>query len=113
MNSIESYEKYAQIRDAVGLRDVNVAEATGVSRASLSQWKAGRSTPKIDKLILICKLLNVDLSTFVGESKSEEHDDSHFRLLYQSLNEDNKRLTEEFMEFLAKKQNINKSKSEG
>ena len=35
------YKVYEQLRDLKGLKDADVARLTGISRASLSQWKSG------------------------------------------------------------------------
>lgn len=44
------YVKYAEIRDLKGLKDNQVANISGICRSTFSDWKAGRSTPKVDKL---------------------------------------------------------------
>ena len=44
------YSKYCDLRDSNGLRDSQVASATGIPRSTFSDWKSGRSAPKIDKL---------------------------------------------------------------
>lgn len=45
-----SYETYAKIRDALGLRDADVSRMAGINRATLPQWKGGYSEPKLDNL---------------------------------------------------------------
>lgn len=44
------YKKYAELRDKFGVTDYEVAQRTGVSTSTLSNWKAGRYTPKVDKI---------------------------------------------------------------
>lgn len=44
-----SYETYAKIRDALGLRDADVSRMAGINRATLPQWKGGYSEPKLEK----------------------------------------------------------------
>lgn len=44
------YKKYAQARDEAGVTDYEVAKQTGISTATLTNWKYGRYTPKIDKI---------------------------------------------------------------
>ncbi len=53
------YEKYARLRDAKGVTDYAVAKETGLSPSVFSDWKAGRSKPKADKLALIAKYFGV------------------------------------------------------
>ena len=44
------YEKYAKLRDEKGITDYRVAADTGISTATLSNWKNGNYAPKFDKL---------------------------------------------------------------
>lgn len=53
------YEIYEKLRDAKGYTNADVGRATGVSTATLSQWKTGRYTPKMDKLEKIASFLHV------------------------------------------------------
>lgn len=55
------YEKYAKKRDELGLTDYRVAKMTGLSRSVFSDWKRGKSKPKVDKLQLIAKALKVKI----------------------------------------------------
>lgn len=60
------YEKYAKLRDERHMTDYRVAKETGISTATLTQWKKGRSTPKVDKMLKIAKLLGVKLEDLVA-----------------------------------------------
>lgn len=53
------YEIYEKLRNEKGLTNADVSRATGISTATLSQWKNGRYTPKMDKLEKIACLLSV------------------------------------------------------
>lgn len=55
------YTKYATLRDKKGVTDYEVAKNTGVSTASLSNWKAGRYSPKTDKLKKIADYFGVTI----------------------------------------------------
>lgn len=59
------YEKYAELRDNAGVTDYEVAKNTGVSTATLSNWKAGRYTPKVDKLQKIADYFEVGIDYFI------------------------------------------------
>lgn len=59
------YEKYILLRDKRGIRDADVANATGIPASTFSDWKKGRSEPKIEKLVKIAKFFEVPLSYFV------------------------------------------------
>lgn len=61
------YKDYAALRDARAMTDADVERETGVRRQTLSDWKAGRYTPKVDKLAKIAKLFHVPLEQLIGE----------------------------------------------
>ena len=63
------YEKYARLRDERGLTDYMVAKEAGLSTATLSNWKNGRYTPKVDKMLRIAAVLNVPLEQIVEPLK--------------------------------------------
>lgn len=54
-----TYDKYSVFRDKKGYTDYKVSLETGISKSTFSGWKAGTFTPKLDKLILISKLLDI------------------------------------------------------
>ena len=59
------YKNYEKILKKKKLTSYQVAKATGVSQSTLSDWKTGRSKPKIDKLIKIADYLGVDVRLFI------------------------------------------------
>jgi len=61
-----TYEKYAEIRDSKGLTDGKIAEMAGFGRSTFSDWKSGRSIPKIDKMQKIAEALKMNYFEFVG-----------------------------------------------
>lgn len=56
---MQSYDIYAKYRDALGMRDADVAKAAHVGKSMLSEWKHGAYKPKIDKLMRIASVLGV------------------------------------------------------
>lgn len=56
------YKVYERLRNERGMTDYQVSQETGISTATLSSWKTGRYTPKVDKLLLIAKLFNVTVT---------------------------------------------------
>ncbi len=46
----KSYDIFSQLMDGKKVRMKDVARATGVAYTSLTDWKSGRSQPKIDKI---------------------------------------------------------------
>lgn len=67
------YEIFEKLCEAKGLTPYKVSKATGIPTATLSNWKAGRYTPKQDKLQKIADFLGVSLEYLMtGEEKAEE-----------------------------------------
>lgn len=65
------YSRYALFRNNKGMNDSQVAKAAGIGNSTISDWKAGRSVPKQDKLMKIAKVLGVDYSEFIGMSSAQ------------------------------------------
>ena len=59
------YAKYVQLRDAKGVRDADVAKATEIPQSVFTDWKNGKSSPKVDKIIKIADFFEVSLDEFV------------------------------------------------
>ena len=53
------YEIYCKLRDSKGLKDSDIAKATGITKSTFSDWKNGRSKPKNAKLQKIADFFNV------------------------------------------------------
>ncbi|MBO5313568.1 MAG: helix-turn-helix domain-containing protein [Clostridia bacterium] len=64
-----SYDVFEHLIRKRGLTPYRVAKETGVSCATLTSWKNGSYTPKIDKLSLIAEYLGVSLGELMGEEK--------------------------------------------
>lgn len=59
------YTKYVEIRDAKGLKDADVSKQTGIQASTFSDWKSGRSKPKLEKLMKIAKVLECSLDELI------------------------------------------------
>ena len=55
---IRHYQTYRAIADEKGLSDCRVSRDVGLAQAVLSEWKSGKSQPKIDKLMKLAKYLD-------------------------------------------------------
>lgn len=55
------YEAYAQYRDRLGYTDYYISKECSIPTSTLSDWKHGRSCPKADTLLRICRLIEVPL----------------------------------------------------
>ena len=86
------YEIYQKLLDMNGVKSADVARATGISNMTFSDWKNGKSTPKMDKIEKIAKYFGVTTDYMMGtesEVPSLSVADEHFELikLYSSLSE--------------------------
>ena len=55
------YAKYAKLRDKKGVTDYRVSEDTKITKSTFSDWKSGRSNPKIDKLKILADYFGVSI----------------------------------------------------
>ena len=65
------YSIYQKLLDEKGLKNADVARATGISNMTLSDWKNGKSTPKQDKLMKIAEFLGVSLEYLMTGKEPE------------------------------------------
>lgn len=67
---LKTYQTFNQIITERNITPYKVATDLGFSPMALSDWKNGKSRPKIEKLLAIAEYLNVDVSAFtVGVDK--------------------------------------------
>ena len=59
------YEKFADLLAKTNKTAYRVAKDTGVSTATLSSWKKGVYTPKLDKLKVLADYFGVDINYFL------------------------------------------------
>lgn len=80
------YEVYQRLLDEKGLKNADVARATGISNMTLSDWKRGKSVPKSDKMRKIAEYLNVSVDYLMtGTEKTYSEEDA---LLDAHISED-------------------------
>lgn len=58
------YEKFRQLLAEHSVTAYRVAKDTGIPQATLCDWKNGRSTPKLDKLVKIADYFGVPINYF-------------------------------------------------
>lgn len=108
------YSIFEQLLKQSGERIKDVSEATGIRAGVFSDWKNGRYTPKIDKLMLIAQHFGVSLEYLTNGEKAEKYylnektaeiaqkvfDDPNLRLLFdaaQDVDPENIRLAAEML----------------
>ena len=61
------YERYVALRNKKGVTDYKVSEATGITKSTFSDWKSGRSKPKVDKLQKLADYFGVPVTELLEE----------------------------------------------
>lgn len=59
-----NYEKFEKLRIEKGVTAKEVSDATGIVQSTFSDWKKGKSKPKVDKLIKLADYFGVPLEYF-------------------------------------------------
>mgnify|MGYP001788016224 CR=1 FL=1 len=65
------YDRFRQLLDEKGITPYRVSKDTGISQVTLSDWKQGKSTPKLNKLLKIANYIGVPLDYLITESTPE------------------------------------------
>lgn len=84
-----------EFRKAKGLTTEELGELVGRSKSAVEAWEIGRTQPDADKLIELCRVLDVDIPDFFGPSLSRKRgagDDGAKELidLYQSMDRESR-----------------------
>ena len=58
---MEFNDRILQARKIRGLSQENLAELIGVSRQAVSKWETGEAMPDLEKLITLCRVLELDM----------------------------------------------------
>lgn len=66
------YDKFEKLLKEKNVTPYRVHKETGISTATLSDWKNGKSQPKKDKIEKICEYFGVPVSYFYEDSISSD-----------------------------------------
>ena len=67
-----AFDNIFEIMNERGLTAYRVSKDTGISQASIADWRKGRSKPKIDKLKILAEYFGVSLASLTGESNETD-----------------------------------------
>lgn len=81
------YDIFIDLLNQKGVKVSDVCKETGISSSTMTDWKKGRYTPKLDKLQKIAEYFGVDVSVFL-EPEKEHYIDTETADLAQSLFDD-------------------------
>lgn len=66
------YSKYVELKESAGVTDYVVSKETGIPASTFADWKAGKSSPKFEKLIKIADYFGVSIEVFANAKREEE-----------------------------------------
>ena len=67
------YKKYEALLQKTGKTSYQVSKDTGIGENTLSQWKTGRSNPKVDKLLILANYFDVPIEYFLDSATQSVH----------------------------------------
>ena len=59
-------ERFCDLLKTCGKSQVNIADAIGVSKQCVSDYKSGKSVPSVETLYELCKYLDVSADSLLG-----------------------------------------------
>lgn len=59
------YEKFARLLEETHKTPYQVSKDTGIATATFTEWKNGKYSPKVDKLMTLSDYFNVPLEYFL------------------------------------------------
>lgn len=107
------YEIFEILLAERGVTAYQVAKATGISTGSLSDWKNGRSSPKVEKLQKIATYFGVSVDYLLGNEQKEEPRSDQIDLSgvelgflgdYKELTEENKATVRDMVRLMRERQ---------
>ena len=62
------YEKYEELLKKTGKTSYQVSKDTGIGQNTLSNWKTGRSKPKIEKITIVAAYFGDNVEELIKET---------------------------------------------
>lgn len=66
------YDIFEKLCEEKGVTPYRVCKETGITTSTISNWKAGRYTPKADKIQKIADFFGVSIEFLMGAEEKEE-----------------------------------------
>ncbi len=70
------YQRYCEVRDKLNYKDSDVSKGANITKSTFSDWKAGRYTPKQDKMQRIAEFLGVTTEYLMTGNESTKQSPS-------------------------------------
>lgn len=101
-----SQTKYPRIFELMEKEHVTAKQlsaATGISQSNFTEWKKGRSNPKLEALIQISEFFNVPIEYLTGTETDENAMDLKIQAEAKQLSENQKADVLKYIEFIKTK----------
>lgn len=69
------YERYVELLNEKGVKNIDVSRATGIPASTFSDWKKGKSSPKREKLEKLAEFFDVTADWIAGTSDCKTKED--------------------------------------
>ena len=88
------------------IKQVDVAKAIGVSSATISEWRKGRKSPRIEKVKMVAAYFSVDVDYFFATKKVPDYSPDMLNLIeiYSDLTPQKKEMLMNYIKFLRTEQ---------
>lgn len=63
------YKKFAKLLEDRDLTAYRVSKDTGIATSTLTEWKNGTYTPKVDKLMVLANYFDVPIEYFLKDKE--------------------------------------------
>lgn len=105
-----AYENFSKIAALKGVTPYRIAKDTGLTTVLFTDWKKGKSKPKIDKLTIIANYLGISVDSLLSDTANpvteisvRSNIDERLLNAFHSLNTEGKELVIDYVEGLAEK----------
>lgn len=68
---LKVYEKIFARLDELSMSQSELSRRTGISTSTINDWKKKKINPQADKLVVICKALDMSLAELLGDDGTE------------------------------------------
>lgn len=63
------YKIFKDLLEEQSISAYKVSKETGIPQSTFTDWRKGRSKPKVEKLLLIADFFNVDVRVFINKGE--------------------------------------------
>lgn len=96
----EFSKRLREMLETRGMRQIDLANKTGLDKALIHGYLSGKYEPKEDRLQLIAAALNCDPLWLAGYDGIDEDEDKEFMTMFRSLSAEDKKTVTKILQYL-------------